>query len=104
MFDCRRKRPGEKPDCQGALRRYFLSWTSGVDLCAKIRTGIQSGTTLSVLKEGEALIDPDTGMDLGSDTTKIADIKITEVQDKFSKAQIVGTPSKAIEKGDIVKE
>jgi len=67
-------------------------------------TGIISGTKLSILKEGEALIDPDTGLDLGSDTTEIARIEITEVQEKFSKAKILGTPSGTIEKGDIVQE
>ena len=65
---------------------------------------MEAGSVFDVYKEGEALIDPDTGMNLGSDTTKLGEVKVTEVQDKFSKAQAVGTPSSPIEKGNIVKE
>ncbi|MDP2653083.1 MAG: CsgG/HfaB family protein [Candidatus Omnitrophota bacterium] len=66
--------------------------------------GIQSGDTFSVYKEGEALVDPDTGMNLGSERTKVADIKISDVQDKFSKAQIVSGKAEEIGKGDIVEK
>jgi curli biogenesis system outer membrane secretion channel CsgG len=65
---------------------------------------IAVGDTFQVMREGEALIDPDTGMDLGSEATKLADIKITDVQPKFSKAQIEGTASGEIMAGDLVKK
>ncbi|HOW35190.1 MAG TPA: CsgG/HfaB family protein [Candidatus Omnitrophota bacterium] len=66
--------------------------------------GVQTGNTFAVYKEGEALTDPDTGMNLGSERTKIADIKISEVQEKFSKAQITSGKAEEISKGDIVQE
>ena len=66
--------------------------------------GVQSGDTFAVYKEGEALVDPDTGMNLGSEKTKIADIKIGEVQEKFSKAQVTSGKAEEISKGDIVQE
>jgi curli biogenesis system outer membrane secretion channel CsgG len=67
-------------------------------------SGINRGDTFSVYKEGEALIDPDTGINLGSDTAKIADISVVEVKEKFSKAKVLGTASGQIAKGDIVKQ
>jgi len=65
---------------------------------------VTSGKTLSVWKEGEALIDPDTGMNLGSDAEKIASIEISEVKDKFSKAKVISGNLEDISKGDLVKE
>jgi len=62
------------------------------------------GKTLSVWKEGEALIDPDTGMNLGSDAEKVASIEITNVQEKFSKAKVTSGDLASISKGDLVKE
>ncbi len=66
--------------------------------------GMRSGTTLSVYKEGEPIVDPDTGMELGRENEKIADIKITSVQDKFSKAEVLGSPQDEIAKGDLILE
>lgn len=66
--------------------------------------GLKSGTPLRVYREGEALVDPDTGIELGKENTKIGDIKITEVQDKFSKAALEGQCSMEIAKGDLVLE
>jgi len=65
---------------------------------------LSSGDSFSVYREGEALVDPDTGMELGRENEKIADIKITEVQDKFSKAKVSGAASTEIAKGDLVLE
>ena len=66
--------------------------------------GVESGDVFSVYREGEAIVDPDTGMELGKESEKIASIKITSVQDKFSKAELVGKASKDVEKGDPVLE
>ena len=57
-----------------------------------------------IFREGEALIDPDTGIELGRDTTKIAEISVTEAKVKFSKAKVVGVPSEPITTGDVVEE
>jgi curli biogenesis system outer membrane secretion channel CsgG len=66
--------------------------------------GIQVGDAFAIYREGEALIDPDTGMNLGSEKTKIADIKITDVQEKFSKAQVTDGKIEDIVAGNIVQE
>ncbi|MBN1870413.1 MAG: hypothetical protein JW847_07570 [Candidatus Omnitrophica bacterium] len=63
---------------------------------------VHAGDRFEVLREGEALIDPDTGMDLGSEATKVADIKVIEVQPKFSKAEIWGAATSAVVAGDLV--
>lgn len=66
--------------------------------------GLNVGDTFSVYKEGEAMVDPDTGMNLGSENTKTGDIKISEVQDKFSKAQVTSGKIESMGKGDIVQK
>lgn len=66
--------------------------------------GVQAGDLFAIYQEGEALIDPDTGMNLGSEKTKIADIKISDVQEKFSKAQITNGKIEDIAKGNIVQQ
>ncbi len=66
--------------------------------------GVKSGQTFDVYREGEALIDPETGMELGKESAKIGDIKITEVQDKFSKAELSPTCAMEIMKGDLITE
>lgn len=64
--------------------------------------GIKKGTVFSIYREGEALIDPETGMNLGSESEKIGEVKVTQVQDKFSKAQALGGLAVEIMKGDLV--
>lgn len=66
--------------------------------------GIQVGDSFAIYKEGEVLTDPDTGMNLGSEKTKIADIKISDVQEKFSKAQVTSGKIEDIAKGNIIQE
>ncbi len=58
--------------------------------------------TFSVWHEGEALIDPETGIELGSEKKKIAEIQITEVYPKYSKAKPVMGDAEAIQKSDLV--
>lgn len=45
------------------------------------------GDRLRVLKKGEELIDPETGISLGGSTTVIGEIEVTQVQEKFSIAK-----------------
>ncbi len=62
---------------------------------------VSVGDHLQVLKKGEQLIDPDTGISLGGITTSIGEIEVTQVQEKFSiarPASLNGTP----ERGDTV--
>lgn len=52
--------------------------------------GVAVGDTFNVFALGEEMIDPDTKESLGREETKVGKVKITEVDPKFSKAQIVG--------------
>jgi curli biogenesis system outer membrane secretion channel CsgG len=57
---------------------------------------------LQVLRKGEELIDPETGLSLGGSTASLGEIEVTEVQEKYSIARPVslsGTP----ERGDAVR-
>jgi curli biogenesis system outer membrane secretion channel CsgG len=47
------------------------------------------GDRLQVLKKGEELIDPETGISLGGSTTSIGEIEVSQVQEKFSIARPV---------------
>jgi len=63
---------------------------------------VAMGDRLRVLRMGEELIDPDTGISLGGAMTDLGEIEVTQVQEKFSIAKPVnlhGTP----ERGDKVK-
>lgn len=51
---------------------------------------VQVGERLSVVRPGEALIDPETGLNLGSEETEIGAIEVSQVQDRFSIARSVG--------------
>jgi curli biogenesis system outer membrane secretion channel CsgG len=63
-------------------------------------TGIKGGDCLEVYKRGEELVDPDTGMSLGYQISKIGYAQISSIEDKFSIAHVVkGSGGK----GDIVK-
>ena len=63
--------------------------------------GMQVGFMLDVYKPGEELIDPDTGINLGSEMTKIGRIQIIQVNDKFSIATSVG--GGGFDRNDILK-
>jgi curli biogenesis system outer membrane secretion channel CsgG len=59
------------------------------------------GDTLKVMKQGRALIDPETGKTLGSTETVVASIRVIETTDEFSKAEIISGESPSA--GDIVR-
>lgn len=63
--------------------------------------GIHIGDEFSVYREGEELIDPESGLNLGSETTKIGRVQVTQVKDKFS----IATPIAGAEftQNDIVR-
>ena len=50
--------------------------------------GIQRGAVFKVYRVGEALVDTDTGLNLGASDTEIGAIRVTEPQDKYSIAEI----------------
>jgi hypothetical protein len=65
--------------------------------------GLKKGSVLQVFRPGIALIDPDTGENLGSAETKLGKIKVTRVNPKFTTAEIMKSSTDPIEKGDIVR-
>jgi TolB-like protein len=60
------------------------------------------GTTLSVISQGEGLVDPDTGESLGASEEQVGTVEISDIQKKFSKAKII-TGGKQIKKGAIAR-
>ena len=63
--------------------------------------GMSEGMEFDVIRQGEALVDPDTGMTLGSETEKVGRVKVTSVKEKYSIAEVLsGT---GLERGDLVQ-
>lgn len=61
------------------------------------------GDEFTVYKKGEELVDPDTGMSLGSEDTKVGRVQITSVEKKFSKASAIAGSLKSFGRGDIIR-
>ncbi len=74
---------------------------SKVYLNAGSEGGVSDGMEFDVYRQGEALVDPDTGMTLGAETEKVGRIKVTDVKDKFSIASVVSGSD--MQRGDLVK-
>ncbi|MFQ5869260.1 MAG: CsgG/HfaB family protein, partial [Candidatus Zixiibacteriota bacterium] len=53
-----------------------------------VASGLQVGNVLEAYSPGEELIDPETGISLGSEESKIGRVQIIDVQQRFSKAII----------------
>jgi curli biogenesis system outer membrane secretion channel CsgG len=70
---------------------------------AGLNAGITSGMKFSIYRKGESLIDPETGIELGSERTEIGRISVVEVQEKFSKAKVLSSTEK-IQPSDLVLE
>lgn len=66
-------------------------------------SGIKNGMVFKVYRQEEALVDEDTGLNLGSAETEIGTIRVTETQDKFSVATIVDGALDASAKGSICR-
>ncbi len=64
-------------------------------------TGIAVGQEWAVYATGEALVDPDTGENLGADEVFIGRVVVTEVQPKFSRAKVV--KDQGIARGQIAR-
>ncbi len=64
--------------------------------------GVKVGDVFVVYSQGEEIIDPDTGISLGSEEKKAGSIEVVEVKDKYATAKLVtGSGLKA---GDLVRE
>lgn len=67
--------------------------------------GLKKGDVLNVYRPGVALIDPDTGENLGSAETFVGKIRVTRVNPKFTIAEFDSKNLKEpLQKGDIVRE
>lgn len=66
------------------------------------KTGEAVGDVFTVYCVGEALVDPTTGEQLGSETTKKGTVKVVDVKEKYAKAKSDG-PLKDVKAGDIVR-
>jgi len=64
-------------------------------------SGITAGEQFTVYKRGEPIIDPDSGISLGAETTKIGRIEVVKVREKFSKTTPVS--GSGFSAGDIIK-
>jgi len=62
---------------------------------------VSTGDSLQVMRKGQELIDPDTGISLGGSMTSLGEIEVTQVQEKFSIARPVSL-SAMPERGDKV--
>ena len=56
---------------------------------AGINQGLTEGMTLTALSTGEALIDPDTGLNLGAETEVSGMLRVNKVTEKYSIASVV---------------
>ncbi len=67
-------------------------------------SNIQAGNRLTVYSRGEALIDPQTGLNLGCMEERVGAMIITDVKDKFSIGRLqMNKPGSLVKRGDIVR-
>ena len=62
---------------------------------------LSPGDVLKVKSKGEELIDPDTGISLGSADTEIGTVRVSQVQEKFSIAEFISITG-SVKRGDKV--
>ena len=69
------------------------------------QAGVAVGEVFAIYRQGEALIDPDTGLSLGTVDSKIGAIKVVDNQVGEGKASICEiVEGEGFTKGDVVKE
>ncbi|HEC16862.1 MAG TPA: hypothetical protein ENI99_09885 [Sedimenticola sp.] len=66
------------------------------------KNSVSTGDVMDLMKMGEQLIDPETGISLGGEEEKIGAVKIVAVKEKYSIAKPVGVKSSKIKRGDKV--
>jgi hypothetical protein len=64
--------------------------------------GIQAGDVFEVWHEGEALVDPETGLELGRESEKVGTIQVITVAEKYAIAQAV--EGETFERGDLIMQ
>ncbi len=66
-------------------------------------SGIHEGEELQVYRGKLEIKDPDTGKVIGTQRRKLAKLQVTEVQEKLSKAKVLGDSEVQLEVGDTVQ-
>lgn len=66
-------------------------------------SNIKVGDEFVVYKKGEELIDPVSGITLGSETKKIGQVQVASVDEKFSKATAISGDVNNFSRGDLIK-
>jgi len=67
--------------------------------------GLKKGEVLNIYRPGVALIDPDTGENLGSSETYIGEIKVVRVNPKFTITEVnAKSLTEPVQTGDIVRK
>jgi hypothetical protein len=65
--------------------------------------GVEVGDLFNVFTLGDEMFDPDTKESLGREEVKMGKVKISEVDPKFSKAEVVEDPNSGITTGAILR-
>ena len=65
--------------------------------------GVQVGDVFTVYSAGEELIDPDTGLSLGSEETKMGTISVTGMVSGGKAAKAAPKMGSGFKKGDLVR-
>ncbi len=65
--------------------------------------GVKVGDSFTVYAVGEALIDPDTGISLGSDETKVGTIQVTEIVAGGKAAKATAKAGTGFKQGDLIR-
>lgn len=66
-------------------------------------SGVKIGDTFSVYSKGEELIDPDTGLSLGSEETKVGTIEVTGMVAGGKAAKATAKMGSGFKQGDIIR-
>jgi curli biogenesis system outer membrane secretion channel CsgG len=64
--------------------------------------GLKAGDIFNVMRPGQELIDPDTGISFGSAETKVAELKLDTVETSRAKASVLSGAE--VQRGDILRE
>jgi hypothetical protein len=64
-------------------------------------SGVAPGTTFGLFRPGEALIDPASGLDLGTPEERVGILRVTKVTAKYSVAELID--GQTVERNDVAR-
>ncbi len=74
----------------------------GVYINRGLDGGLKPGDIFNVMRPGQELIDPDTGISFGAAETKVAEVKLDDVEASRAKASVLSGAD--VQRGDILRE